>query len=531
MGMAVNLEDFKEEELISTDPGAWIAYAEESIKRVRFKYNGSFWAAKLIHRIATFVYSLYYDKDTRSSLGDFLYEPINLKDKDVFEKFPFCSDLEIQNPLYSIALFFMEEVHKDKEDLPQETVNVLVHAMCEAYRLIGEKTDAVEAADHLSNSFRAFARTCIASRHSEYLKNSIDFVTRAFLERNRSFFINAIKKLDPKLSDPTNPSTAAEVISILEDETDYSLRRIALQEASRVALERIAAEISEVLREESPAADGSSDGGKLDCIASAVDSITKALSVVTESESYYSQETKIAPPELISEHLDPQGGVIVPKTQFLQDVKRPKTAKVSSFLESLCSFNMLMTAYFTAVFKCAKTRNLNQLTLGAQTKWQLFSYYASHYAVEDDPEESRELHNKSVETFGEFGQSMKKLGLAFAEYEHELPRKPIILIGSAAAEPNKKKPEIKAKVAAEMIGISTRELRNWENNINRPVDYPGYDNEAKFLKWLAGAYPEYGKEFIDGQRKNRRTKGSPSTRISYDEGLADHQKPHESGSR
>lgn len=97
--------------------------------------------------------------------------------------------------------------------------------------------------------------------------------------------------------------------------------------------------------------------------------------------------------------------------------------------------------------------------------------------------------------------------------------------------PRLEKPELTEKDAAEMIGITERQLRNWERGKNIPAGYPGYQNEAKLLKWLGGVYPKYGKDFIERQHQAMMAKGLRGRPVSYNERLADHQKPLQSGNR
>ena len=101
---------------------------------------------------------------------------------------------------------------------------------------------------------------------------------------------------------------------------------------------------------------------------------------------------------------------------------------------------------------------------------------------------------------------------------------------SAAVPPKKEKPELSEKDAAEMIGISTRQLRNWERGKNMPAGYPGRLDYAKFLMWLSRSYPKYGKKFTDSRHQEMMTKGCKGERVSYSERLAEHQKPVKSGS-
>ena len=99
-----------------------------------------------------------------------------------------------------------------------------------------------------------------------------------------------------------------------------------------------------------------------------------------------------------------------------------------------------------------------------------------------------------------------------------------------AVPPKKEKPELTEKDAAEMIGISTRQLRNWERGKNIPAGYPGRQDYAKFLLWLNKSYPKYGKEFVDSRHSAMMSRGCRGRRVSYSEQLAEHQKPLESGS-
>lgn len=99
-----------------------------------------------------------------------------------------------------------------------------------------------------------------------------------------------------------------------------------------------------------------------------------------------------------------------------------------------------------------------------------------------------------------------------------------------AAPTKKEKPELSEKDAAEMIGITTRQLRNWERGKNMPAGYPGRLDYAQFLMWLHRSYPKYGKKFYESRHQEMMSKGCKGQRVSYSEHIAEHQKPVESGS-
>lgn len=532
---------------VGNDPDEWIAFADRLAKRNRYLFNGSRWAAALIKHAAIYVKEFRKNHNPRETL------------KKLIDQFNYTGGFISYTDPFSNARLFLLNSLKHEEPVPQEVCDVLYKAMGACYAELGEFYGIQKQALKLSIAFRNLVVACQKRHKSKIAVFRLVLSEREFHDKNSKFFSTVFKKEEPDFYELSVLDRVSRQMDLFFDTCKQSMSQIAISESSAPSEYQLFASLlpgitlkypsflndavtsfgnivtaavyqHRAWRQQSkkkarppqsdppkilPAPRRSDTGkGASRSFSSALDYLMSAKSDVVRQTPFYRGERKSRPKTPLSVQTSPKANAQFSRLNALLNIKFPAKPTLE-FNEGVLALQMVSLGYFNALNDCARTPYLQMLTLTAKDNASRFLLFMGLTAGLTDPKERQAAMLKLNEYFLAFGASMDALAAGFGEFEKSL---------KAA---NVKKRKLTEEKAAHMIGISTRQLRNWLKGINRPIDFPGISDELKLIEWMALS-DDYGKEWFAEQRQKMKRGGS-GRRVGYDENLEEHQDPDKSG--